>query len=379
LAAALTVPIILIAPFLLTTGVKSKRSSSFSTQKVLGYLLLVAFVSNLSYLSSEIQNSFQHWQRLLFPISVITMAAYIFRRDETQIDAFILAYLLVFALSCYKTFDASAMIELQQGVKRQTNWGNAVAAASPFIFLINHRYVRNAFLFIAIAVLIASLKRSGILSALVLSLTFVWHSVKFSNLSTRVSRRALISIPFGLAIVAIAAQKLVNNGTFSDYLLRAQVRILAAQDDGGSGRFDLWSSAIEIHRDAGVFQVIFGHGFGWFHDNYLRLGFGIESLHNDPIDFLISFGVLGAFIYLMLAARIIWLAVFYAGSKRDSAFALSTALTLVIYSMFSGIFFYSSFFVPLFIAVGYLEGRLATQRSIKLNQHIETPLGSRHK
>lgn len=311
----------------------------------------------MSYFTSKTNTPFEHWVRLLFPLVLLLLSVKVFRRSEGEIRVFVCAFIGGLILSIFKTFDASAVIANLQGIERQTNWGNAVAAASPFIFLLKTRVLRSTLLFVVFVTLIISLKRTGFLSAAVLVLAYLWPAISSSKLKPGITPSKIFSILTGAAVLTGGAVFLTKSEQFVSYLMRAETRLQGTVEDGGSGRVGLWSSSIDIFDDASFFELIFGRGFGWFHDNYQMMGFGVESLHNDLIDFLISFGVLGALLYILLVGRVIRLAIAFRGSGAHASFAISLALIFCIYSIFSGVFFYVFFFTPLFVGIGYLEAQ----------------------
>ncbi len=359
LALLLFIPTIVVVPLLLFSSLKPYRFSALSAQTITMLIILLALVSNMSYFTTEINTPFEHWTRLLFPILLLLISAEIFRRSEDAINVFILFFMVTFCLSVLKTFETSAEIALQQGIERQTNWGNALAATSPFIFLIKKTLLRNTLLFVAVTTLIISLKRTGFMSAAVLVLVHFWPTLASFRFAQSISLSKIRSIVTGAVVIGGGALYLSKSEqfSFSSYLIRAELRLLKAAEDGGSGRLGLWSSAIDLFREGNFFQLIFGRGFGWFHDNYLRLKFGIQSLHNDPLEFLISFGLLGAILYTLLISRLIGLTISFRDCGAHTSFATSLVLIFVIYSFFSGTFFYVFYYTPLFVGIGYLEAQ----------------------
>ena len=225
-------------------------------------------------------------------------------------------------------------------------------------------------LFVAVTTLIISLKRSGFLAAAVLILAYFWPVLVSFRFKRGIAPSKIRAILASAAVFAGGAAYLTNSEQFASYLLRAETRLMNAARDGGSGRLDMWSFAIDLLRDASFPELIFGRGYGWFHDNSLRIGFGVESLHNDFIDFFISFGVLGALLYTLLVSRVIWLAIAFRGYGPNASFAISLALSFCIYSIFSGVFFYAFYFIPLFVGIGYLEAQNPNRQMVHTGNDV---------
>lgn len=366
LALSLFIIIIILAPLYLQLGSHAQKTSLLSSASICGYMALLAFISNLSYLGAEIAEPFRHWLRLLYPLILLAVATKIFQGDQREIKIFVWAFAGVLLFAVYKTFDVSFAMMLNQGISRQTNWGNAIAAASPFVFLIKRTLIKNILLLVAVAALIASLKRTGMMTVVVLFLAYLIPVIQSAGISSRISKKNLTSFLGAIVVFSFGALYILRSETFEAYLNLAHRRILLVGDDGGSGRLTVWLDALNLYSSGSVFELVFGRGFGWFHENSYKYGFLVESLHNDAVEFLISFGILGLFLYGLLLARTIFLAFIFVRSKEEASFALSVCLIFIIYSMFAGVFFYIFFFTPLFIGIGYLEARRA-------NAGLQTP------
>jgi O-antigen ligase len=355
IALLLFIPSILVAPLLLRFGPSFYKSSVLSLQGTVILVILLAFVSNLSYLMFDSDRVFEHWIRLLGPFLLILLSIKIFRDQESEINIFVFVFAVTLIISVVKTFSISDIIVLQQGVQNQTNWGNAVGAASPFIFLLKNKLLRDVLLLIAVSALIISLKRSGLLAAVALVFAYITPGLASFRFKLRIATSKLRAILASAAVFAGGMVYLMKSEQFAVYLMRAETRILNTSQDGGSGRVDLWASTIDIFLNSSSFELIFGRGFGWYSENYQMLGFGSESLHNDFLEFLIGFGIFGAILYIILIARLFLLMIAFRGSGEYASFAISLVLIFLIYSIFAGVFYYSFFFAPLFVGIAYLE------------------------
>ena len=356
-AVLLFIPTILLAVTLLAPSSEQNRRTLFSAPCICGFIVLVAFVSNLSYLTPEIYSPVRHWLRLLYPITLLAITTRIFQKNPDEIRWFIIIFLLVLLVAIFKTFDSSKLIELSQGVKRQSNWGNAVAGCSPFIFLLRRNLLKNVLLFVTIVALIVSLKRTGMLAVIALVIAYIAPMLSFSQVGRLVRPKVFVSLLGSLFLFLIGTFFALRNSVFLDYISRAQLRIYASEVDIGSGRLNIWLEGIKIYEEGNPFQILFGRGYCWFHDNAHLTVVGAESLHNDAVEFLVSFGVFGLVLYLLLFGRIVSHGLFFLKSRYDASFALAVVLVFSIYTLFAGMFFYLFFFPPLFIAIGYLEAR----------------------
>lgn len=336
--------------------VTSERRTGFSASKILFALFLLALISNLSYFRSDILSPLEHWARLLFPIFLVPLSTYLTTKSTSSIRVFSALFVTVALLASYKAHTIGEVLARLNPNSLQSNWGNALAASSPFIFLIRKKLLKNALLFFVIVALVVSLKRTALLAVGILLFTSVLANYLTIKKWPRLTARSAGAFILTLIGTAFAFTKISQNENLIASYERAMVRLGNSISDGGSGRTSIWADSMSIMYDASFWKNIFGHGFGWFHDNSRSLGFTVESLHNDLLDFWVSFGALGVVIYLTLIGRLGYLAIFVAKKSPDhAAFATSSVLIFYTYSLFAGIFYYFMFFVPLFVALGFLE------------------------
>ena len=351
----------LTAIVLLTSHGRAFWQDIFATKNILAATVILALISNLSYFTADILTPFKHWLILLFPFLLVSVVGQLTSRNPQSIYIFVYIFSLAILAVLYKSFQSSQALEILQGFKQQTNWANALAALSPFVFIIKNNAIKRILLIAVIVGLIISLKRTGFLAIGILVLT---QAISIAAAMFSIGSPAwknIGSVIAGLVITSFSAIYFIGNQFFQDYLSRSLVRIAISNEDGGSGRLDIWSGAIDLIESANVFQFVFGRGFGWYNDYSQRLNIPVESLHNDFFDSWVSFGLLGASLYLILIFRLIYLMIFFLKNKLPNVeFAIASILIFIVYSIFSGVFFYIYFFAPLFVAIGYLEGEKST-------------------
>ncbi|MFT6674304.1 MAG: hypothetical protein ACJAVM_000475 [Sulfitobacter sp.] len=351
-----TIAMVVLAGLSLVALKPHTRVRQYSASRILLALLAVGFISNMNYLSGEVKTPFENWARFSFPILLVPFSTVLILRSRENLRIFTVFFLVVAVFAVYKVHTISDILVSLLSDSLQTNWGNALAAASPFIFFVRNRIVRNALLLVVVLTLVVSLKRTAFLSAAVLVFSLLlanWDGMlKRTRFTVRNAIVALVGLIGSMAAVFMA----LRDERMNYYFDRAFIRIENARVDGGSGRTAIWADSSRIMEDSGILGNIFGHGFGWFDDNGHRYGFAVESLHSDLVDFWISFGLAGVLIYIALLGRLAYLAVFVSRNHREHmAFAISSVLIFYIYSMFAGVFFFYAFFTPLFVAVGVLE------------------------
>ena len=78
-------------------------------------------------------------------------------------------------------------------------------------------------------------------------------------------------------------------------------RILNIQDDGGSGRDQVWRTTWSMISESNLEELLFGHGF----NAVLKLSPLALSAHNDFLEMLFNYGIIGFVPYLLLHFQLI--------------------------------------------------------------------------
>lgn len=79
----------------------------------------------------------------------------------------------------------------------------------------------------------------------------------------------------------------------------SRISIEAIINDNGSGRSDIWKSAINDYWNGSIFNILFGYGYGGIE---VSNGFGMatSTMHNQFLQNLVSYGIVGFALYLRL-------------------------------------------------------------------------------
>jgi len=178
-------------------------------------------------------------------------------------------------------------------------------------------YPRSYFLLTA---LLISLKRSAFLVGIVIILVQVTKIRLKRNITPRTLFGGVLSIAFLIGSMAY----LVQSTEVAQYFDIMSRRLENIATDKGSGRLDLWAFASDLMSESNLYHIIFGYGFGWYHQNWQHFGTGIESLHNDVMEVWLSLGLVGVICYLAFLGRIAFLSLSIAKSRPElREFALS--------------------------------------------------------
>ncbi len=137
-------------------------------------------------------------------------------------------------------------------------------------------------------------------------------------------------------------------GTFEINLF---TRIKDMAVDGGSGRLDIYIEIWDLFKRSDFFSKLFGHGFNAV---YLNSSVG-TSAHNDFLEVLYDFGIMGLGIYVVFISKLITGAFkLYKVKSKFAPMYLSALVSFLIMSTTSHLILYPTYivFLLLFFVIG---------------------------
>lgn len=175
-------------------------------------------------------------------------------------------------------------------------------------------------------------------SLVVVSLSlFVYYYLKYVKGKQSKNRRILFVFLFVVLFVLIV---ILNDYTENFFVYRFSI----ALKTGGNGRLDLWKNTLDAFGESNMLEKLIGHGFDAVEAN---LG---QSAHNEYIEILYDFGIIGFIIFLSM---IILLFKCYRKSFNKPVFAFAV-VSMLVSMMFSHIIIYPKFSNSMMITLGAL-------------------------
>lgn len=169
-------------------------------------------------------------------------------------------------------------------------------------------------------------------------------------------------------IVAILAVAVVLYSVLDKrYEISIFDRFATIAEDGGSGRGRIYTDVLRAFSRSGIVKQLFGHGFNAVALN--RVSF--SSAHNDFLEILYDYGLVGLMIYLSMCIRITKNAIRLYKVKSELAPMYTVALvTFFLMSMFSHLIIYPTYFafLLLFFIMGTKE--LLRIRELATNENF---------
>lgn len=208
----------------------------------------------------------------------------------------------------------------------------------PFMFLIKKNWIKIVLIFSSIVLIISSFKRGPIIILPIMLLTYYYVNYKMGRASFSSFIRLLFVflVCFGLFFWVNS----ITEGALMD-------RFSAEQLEQGSGRSDMWRMALQDISDRDNLTLLIGKGSGASFE-LLQTG-----AHNEWIEFLYSFGLIGVLLYAILCVRF-WGVIRYA-IRMKYMYAAELSMMIVfcfISGLFSGFYFqYTSFYFFSFLGI----------------------------
>ncbi|MDP4276046.1 MAG: O-antigen ligase family protein [Bacteroidota bacterium] len=220
----------------------------------------------------------------------------------------------------------------------------------PFAFLSKTKRLKYLLLIIGFILVLISFKRSALIySVLVLFMSIYYDFVK----SKSVNIVAGILLSCAIIAAGVVAFNYINKET-NNFILN---RFVSMQSDEGSGRLDIYKTVWKKFEDKSLEDKLIGSG----QNSVLAASTTVEgtgvSAHNDFLEVLFDFGIVGLIIYLYIILLLIR-RLFYLRHIDDRFFQANYAafLIFIVMSSVSHLIIYPTFFAYLAMIWAMTEG-----------------------
>lgn len=229
----------------------------------------------------------------------------------------------------------------------------------PYILLLRKSLVRTLLFGLSIVMIVTSFKRGCIVTLPVM--LFIYGFV-----DAKINRRwhSFIINCLVVAVVAVAAFTIVDNAS-GGFLSERFSKEEMADGSGRAGNFQLAMDAIS---ERSTLDLIFGSGHGSSVD---LIGTGV---HNEWLEFLLSFGVVGLALYFLLGVALMCECARYV--RKRQAYAPHACMMMGYFymvSLFSGFYgIYVTYYFFIFMGlVKYLNEREGNKRRLDVPLSVQ--------
>lgn len=248
--------------------------------------------------------------------------------------------LIAFSITYYQIHE---IVFLQ--LSTSSIWVSAyVVILLPLVLLIPNKVLRTICIAIIIVVVLTNTKRTALIATFLA--LFLYYII-----NTNVKNRSLLNTIIVFAFLFIVANFVFDYfDTISDNALSGRFKDMD-QSDGVEGRIDIYKKIISLIGDFDFVALLVGKGY----DSVAK--YIDYSAHNDILEVLFDYGILGLVLYLRLHYSIIKQTVRLWNNKSPYTASLASSYVIfLIFTLFSHVIIYMTF--SLFaIGWGYIIGK----------------------
>lgn len=206
----------------------------------------------------------------------------------------------------------------------------------PWLLLVKAKYFRYILIVITAFAIFVSMKRTAILafSLGILFYFFIENKLWEKNIK-------IVSILFTFLLISGISYMYVKIDSYTGGYITTRFQNI--EDDRGSGRLDIYNNVIELQSNTHFENWVVGHG----HNSLLVFNKN-KSAHNDFLEVLFDYGLIGLILYIMLHLLLIkkTISLIKLKSEFASGFLVSYIIFFVM-SMISHLILYPSYFIYL--------------------------------
>lgn len=236
-----------------------------------------------------------------------------------------------------------------------------ILCCMPFLFEVKNHRTRNVFLAILAVGVIMSFKRSALLVFACVILVLAISNLKKAQ-RKRVVNVLIVGCILFIAGVICLTTVAQNNTTLSNIL-----GIWTRRFWEGNSRNTIQREVIRMFFDSNVINIVFGHGY----DAVLQESIFNLSAHNDYLEILYDYGIVGFLLYAGIIVNLLKVAKSIGGDNSDRRNGYITSLTIfLVASIPSHMLTYSTYFLIISLYWGFAHG-LAAKEQLCIKEDIK--------
>lgn len=193
----------------------------------------------------------------------------------------------------------------------------------PLLLLCDSKYVKLCSFIVVAVIVFSSLKRGGTIALMLATIVylFVYNYVKTRKLA-KGTIITLLSMP-------VVVYMFYRFGTYGEETIIERLNSL--QNDEGSGRESIYRNVFSLIKNQELITLVFGNG----ENAVMRHSASGYSAHNDYLEILYNYGIIGFVFYIQFTIRFVGL--FFSSLKQNNNLAPVLALSIIIFLVLSNI------------------------------------------
>lgn len=331
-------------------------------------LFLFFYVITITLLFNPSTQMAYAMMKVLYPLLGFLCFYYLTKNrilNDKLFSAFFLLLIVIIAITTY--FNLSTRMDSARGLTTADNTGYALVCTYAGIMLLSNKKIFPVILFLVIVGTLIAGKRGAIIAMIVATLPILKYI--FSSHQVKLGRRIIFII-----LIAVGCYLAIRY--FSTYFDAAFGRFEHLEEDNGSGRSRVYRLYFDhFMYSSNLINQIFGHGLyagAWASGS--KYAFIHVVVHNDWLELLFDFGVIGALIYSFIFIQLLLLIIRH--RKNKSSYYYMLVMSFIIWfvkSIFSSTFLMDVNSIYLYMTTAYSIAKLEQEgQSIKLENIIQT-------
>ena len=323
-------------------------------------VFLIFFMVSSTILNEQDFSSFSSLTKISYPLIGFILIYYFVRNstlDEKYFKIFIASLIIIYGVISF--LNLGYRLDLRRGLSVADNTGySLVTLLSGILLFVNKKSFFLISLFIIVVGALICGKRGAIIAMAVAMLPIIKYYLNYHSLS---SGKEVIMI------ISIIIASYVAIYIFGDFINESMSRFDSMEEDGGSGRDVLYKLYLFHFLQSDVIHQLFGHGlFAGLWGKTHEYAFSSFVAHNDWLEILFDFGVIGILLFMIIFRDIF---VLLWKSRRNKGvlyfMLLVSFLIFGIKSILSSTFLMSPNSIYMFMLMAYAFAKLETRSRIK--------------
>lgn len=303
---------------------------------VLGYLLTGDLKQHINYLKAILVVLLPFYSFYYFAV-----------KNMLKRKHFILFFIVMLAISILQFYYTRKIVlesRLHTGVDMVNNSAYLFVGLIPFVFLFKNRILSILSMGILLFYIVLGAKRGALIVGGIGTLLFAYYQIR--TVPQRMKSRVYPIVTLGLGTLIWFVYRMYAQ---NDFVMKRMGGMFEGQS---SGRDVIYSNILNAwYNSDNLLNYIFG--FGFYASTKLS-GTG-HAAHNDWLELLANFGLLGVSVYLFL---------FYCGFKsaltpgwsKDKKLLMFSMMTIWFVTTLFSMGFNSASFTGMFLLIAYLTG-----------------------
>lgn len=256
-----------------------------------GFFILLNFLGYL--IALDFANPYYLGQiKVILLFSLPLFPFYFLARKGEFKESHLLRFFIIMLILSVIEFNYNKNVIISNRISDNTNVVNNTsyyfALLLPYIFIFKNRIISILSLFIILFFILQGAKRGALIVGLVGAAFYIYY-----NLTSISPKRRITNYLFTISGVLVSLFYLYDYFLNNEYLIERIANI----SEGGSGRDIIFINLLNNwYNSDNLFNILFGYGFA----STLKYSGTGHFAHNDWLELLTNFGILGVGLYLLI-------------------------------------------------------------------------------